>query len=71
MANHEAKVIAVSGDGCIYTEGGNHLIHNARRNLDVTLLAVENRVYGLTKGQALPCPGRDESRPYRFGDVTS
>ncbi|MFC1888504.1 thiamine pyrophosphate-dependent enzyme [Thermodesulfobacteriota bacterium] len=54
MANHEARVIVVSGDGCIYAEGGNHLIHNMRRNLDITLLAVNNRVYGLTKGQASP-----------------
>lgn len=59
MANHEAKVLVVSGDGCIYAEGGNHLMHNARRNLDVTLLAVNNRVYGLTKGQASPTSPED------------
>jgi len=54
MANHKAKMIAVSGDGCFYAEGGNHFIHNARRNLNVTVLAGDNRVYGLTKGQASP-----------------
>ena len=54
MANHKAKLIAVSGDGCFYAEGGNHFIHNARRNLNVVVLASDNRVYGLTKGQASP-----------------
>jgi len=57
MANHEAKLIAVSGDGCFYAEGGNHFLHNARRNLNVTVLAGDNRVYGLTKGQASPTSG--------------
>lgn len=59
MANHEAHVIAVSGDGCMYAEGGNHFIHNCRRNLDITVLAGDNRVYGLTKGQASPTAGPD------------
>lgn len=59
MANHLVKVIAVSGDGDLYGEGGNHFIHNARRNLDVTLLAGDNRVYGLTKGQASPTSSAD------------
>jgi len=54
LANHEAKLIAVSGDGCFYAEGGNHFLHNARRNLNVTVLSGDNRVYGLTKGQASP-----------------
>ncbi len=54
MANHQLKVLAISGDGCFYAEGGNHLLHNARRNLDVTMLASDNRVFGLTKGQASP-----------------
>ena len=54
MANHQLKVLAISGDGCFYAEGGNHLLHTARRNLDVTILASDNRVFGLTKGQASP-----------------
>ena len=54
MANHDAKVIASAGDADFYAEGGNHLIHNLRRNLDVTILAGSNRVFGLTKGQAGP-----------------
>ncbi len=59
MANHNLKVIAVSGDGCFYAEGGNHLLHNARRNLDITMLASDNRVFGLTKGQAAPTAAAD------------
>jgi 2-oxoglutarate ferredoxin oxidoreductase subunit beta len=54
MANKDLVVIAESGDGDIYGEGGNHLIHNIRRNLDITLIVHDNRVYGLTKGQASP-----------------
>lgn len=53
-ANKDLVVIAESGDGDIYGEGGNHLIHNIRRNLDITLTVHDNRVYGLTKGQASP-----------------
>ena len=59
MANHQLKVLAVSGDGCFYAEGGNHLLHTARRNLDVTMLASDNRVFGLTKGQASPTAAAD------------
>jgi 2-oxoglutarate ferredoxin oxidoreductase subunit beta len=54
MANKDLVVIAESGDGDIYGKGGNHLIHNIRRNLDITLIVHDNRVYGLTKGQAFP-----------------
>ena len=59
MANHRAKVLAVSGDGDFYAEGGNHFIHALRRNLDVTIVAGDNRVYGLTKGQASPTSAPD------------
>lgn len=52
--NPELTVIDVSGDGCSYGEGGNHFIHNIRRNPDVTNIVHNNMVYGLTKGQASP-----------------
>ncbi|MGQ9665258.1 MAG: thiamine pyrophosphate-dependent enzyme [bacterium] len=52
--NPELTVIAVSGDGCTYGEGGNHLIHTIRRNPDITNIVHNNMVYGLTKGQASP-----------------
>ena len=54
IANPELIVIAVSGDGDAYGEGGNHFIHAMRRNHDVTYLVHNNQVYGLTKGQASP-----------------
>lgn len=47
-------VIADSGDGCMYGEGGNHFLHAVRRNPDLTHLVHNNMVYGLTKGQASP-----------------
>lgn len=50
----ELIVIAESGDGCMYGEGGNHLLHAIRRNPDITVLVHNNQVYGLTKGQASP-----------------
>ncbi|MFO7772411.1 MAG: 2-oxoacid:ferredoxin oxidoreductase subunit beta [Dehalococcoidia bacterium] len=54
IANSELVVIAVSGDGDAYGEGGNHFLHAARRNHDITYLVHNNQVYGLTKGQASP-----------------
>ena len=54
MANPDLTVIAESGDGCNYGEGGNHFLAALRRNPDITLLAHDNQIYGLTKGQASP-----------------
>lgn len=54
LANRNLTVIAESGDGDIYGEGGNHLLHAARRNPDITVLVHDNMIYGLTKGQASP-----------------
>ncbi|NDY42298.1 2-oxoacid:ferredoxin oxidoreductase subunit beta [Dissulfurirhabdus thermomarina] len=54
LANRDLVVIAESGDGCTYGEGGNHFLAAVRRNVDITLLVHDNRVYGLTKGQASP-----------------
>ena len=54
LANPELTVIAESGDGCMYGEGGNHFLAALRRNLNLTILVHDNRVYGLTKGQASP-----------------
>lgn len=54
LATPELTVIAVGGDGDSYGEGGNHFIHALRRNPDITLLAHDNQIYGLTKGQASP-----------------
>jgi 2-oxoglutarate ferredoxin oxidoreductase subunit beta len=54
IANPELTVIAFSGDGDGYGEGGNHFIHAVRRNHDITYLVHNNQVYGLTKGQTSP-----------------
>ena len=54
MANHDLHIIVNSGDGDCYGEGGNHFISAIRRNVDLTLLVHDNKVYGLTKGQASP-----------------
>ena len=53
-ANPNLTVIAESGDGDMYGEGGNHFIHAIRRNPDITNIVHNNMVYGLTKGQASP-----------------
>ncbi len=53
-ANPSLTVIAQSGDGDMYGEGGNHFIHTIRRNPDITNIVHDNMVYGLTKGQASP-----------------
>ncbi len=52
--NPDLTVIAESGDGDMYGEGGNHLINTMRRNPDITNIVHNNMVYGLTKGQASP-----------------
>lgn len=54
LANTNLHVIVVSGDGDCLGEGGNHFIHAAKRNPDITVLIHNNEVYGLTTGQASP-----------------
>ncbi len=54
IANHELTILVNSGDGDCYGEGGNHFMHAIRRNIDLTVLVHNNKVYGLTKGQASP-----------------
>ncbi|MEJ2248804.1 MAG: thiamine pyrophosphate-dependent enzyme [Candidatus Lokiarchaeota archaeon] len=52
--NPELTVISMSGDGCTYSEGGNHFMHTIRYNPDIVDIVHNNQVYGLTKGQASP-----------------
>ncbi len=54
IANEKLTIIVNSGDGDSYGEGGNHLIHNIRRNVNITHFVHNNQIYGLTKGQASP-----------------
>jgi len=53
-SNPNLTVIAESGDGDVYGEGGNHFLHAIRRNPDITVIVHNNMIYGLTKGQASP-----------------
>jgi len=54
LANHELQVVITSGDGDMYGEGGNHLLHALRRNIGIKCFVHNNQIYGLTKGQASP-----------------
>jgi 2-oxoglutarate ferredoxin oxidoreductase subunit beta len=54
LANPDLTVICCSGDGDSYAEGLDHLIFAAKRNIDITVLIHNNRVYGLTTGQYTP-----------------
>lgn len=48
------KVMVTSGDGDLAAIGGNHLIHNARRNVEMVVICLNNSIYGMTGGQAAP-----------------
>jgi len=54
LARPELKVFVVTGDGDGLSIGGNHLLHVLRRNVDLTILLFNNKIYGLTKGQYSP-----------------
>jgi 2-oxoglutarate ferredoxin oxidoreductase subunit beta len=54
LARPELKVVVISGDGDLAAIGGNHLIHAARRNIDMTVICVNNYIYGMTGGQVGP-----------------
>ncbi len=54
VARPELTVIVASGDGDGFSIGGNHFLHACRRNVDVTYVVMDNRIYGMTKGQPSP-----------------
>jgi 2-oxoglutarate ferredoxin oxidoreductase subunit beta len=54
IARPDLSVWVVGGDGDMLSIGGNHLLHALRRNVDLKILCFNNRIYGLTKGQASP-----------------
>jgi len=68
-SNPGLTVIAESGDGDMYGEGGNHFLHCIRRNPDLTNIVHNNMVYGLTKGQASPTSQRGFVTPLQVGGV--
>ncbi|MDQ7779325.1 MAG: 2-oxoacid:ferredoxin oxidoreductase subunit beta [Planctomycetota bacterium] len=67
LANDRLKVVVFSGDGDLIAIGGNHFIHAARRNVDITVICVNNFNYGMTGGQAAPTTpvrARTSTTPY-------
>jgi len=54
LARPTSKIVVYSGDGDLTAIGGNHLIHAARRNIDMTVICVNNFTYGMTGGQVTP-----------------
>jgi 2-oxoglutarate ferredoxin oxidoreductase subunit beta len=54
LANPELMVWVITGDGDALSIGGNHILHSMRRNVDIKVVMFNNRIYGLTKGQASP-----------------
>jgi len=74
LVNPKLTTIIASGDGDLTSIGGNHLIHSARRNLDVTVICANNLIYGMTGGQTASTtpvgartstdPGGNNFRPF-------
>ena len=67
VANPNLTVWQISGDGDGLAIGGNHFIHAVRRNIDLNMILLNNRIYGLTKGQYSPTSERgfvSKSSPY-------
>ncbi|MBD3351055.1 MAG: 2-oxoacid ferredoxin oxidoreductase [Candidatus Lokiarchaeota archaeon] len=67
--NPNLKVIVDSGDGCTYGEGGNHFTAQILRNSDITVIAHNNMIYGLTKGQASPTSLKGFKTPVQVNGV--
>lgn len=75
----DLKVVVIAGDGDIAGIGGNHLIHAARRNIDLTVFMVNNMIYGMTGGQVAPTtpvgvvtsttPYRNIEPPFKIADL--
>lgn len=67
LARPEMEVIVIMGDGDALAIGGNHFIHAARRNIDLTAIVVNNNIYGMTGGQSSPTTplnARSATAPY-------
>ena len=65
LANPNLNVVVFSGDGDLFAIGGNHFIHAARRNVDLTIVCVNNFNYGMTGGQVAA------TTPYRSKTTTT
>jgi 2-oxoglutarate/2-oxoacid ferredoxin oxidoreductase subunit beta len=60
LSKPELKILVPMGDGDALAIGGNHFIHAARRNIDITAIVMNNRIYGMTGGQFSPLSGPDK-----------
>lgn len=70
MANPELNVLVITGDGDSTAIGGNHFIHAARRNIDLTTIIFNNNIYGMTGGQSSPLtPQHSRSTTAPFGHI--
>lgn len=70
MARPALKVIVLTGDGDAAAIGGNHLIHAARRNIDLTVVVFNNNIYGMTGGQFSPTtPSGDFAATAPYGSI--
>lgn len=70
LANPKLNVVVVSGDGDAAAIGGNHLIHAARRNIDLSVIVFNNNIYGMTGGQFSPTtPQYDMGTTAPYGSV--
>ena len=70
MFKPEMKVIVITGDGDATAIGGNHFIHAARRNIDLTAILINNNIYGMTGGQYSPTtPKGDLSTTTPYGNI--
>ena len=72
LAKPELNVIVITGDGDSSAIGGNHLIHAARRNIDLTTIVFNNNIYGMTGGQYSPTtPTGDKGTTAPYGNIDS
>lgn len=70
FANPNLHVIVITGDGDCAAIGGNHLIHAARRNIDLTTIVFNNNIYGMTGGQYSPTtPTGDKGTTAPYGNI--
>ncbi|HMF33556.1 MAG TPA: thiamine pyrophosphate-dependent enzyme, partial [Candidatus Lokiarchaeia archaeon] len=69
LSNPELKVIVFSGDGDLVGIGGNHFMHAARRNIDLTVIAINNGVFAMTGGQQSPTtPQSGSTTTFEYGN---
>ena len=70
MARPRLKIVVITGDGDAAAIGGNHLIHAARRNIDMTVVVFNNNIYGMTGGQFSPTtPTGDFATTAPYGSI--